>query len=169
VIGSDGFGIAMDEGRWVKIPQIGRVVIGNDVEIGANTTIDRGTLDDTVIEDGVKLDNQIQVAHNVRIGAHTAIAGCVGIAGSATIGSYCRIGGSAGILGHLQIADHVEISSFTLIGKSIKEPGSYSGIFPFSNNDDWRRNAVHLRHLDELVKRVKALEREIALLKGKNE
>ncbi|OGS80332.1 MAG: UDP-3-O-(3-hydroxymyristoyl)glucosamine N-acyltransferase [Gallionellales bacterium GWA2_55_18] len=169
VIGSDGFGIAMDEGRWVKIPQIGRVVIGNDVEIGANTTIDRGALDDTVIEDGVKLDNQIQVAHNVRIGAHTAIAGCVGIAGSATIGSYCRIGGSAGILGHLQIADHVEISSFTLVGKSIKEPGSYSGIFPFSSNDDWRRNAVHLRHLDDLVKRVKTLEREIALLKGSDE
>ena len=169
VIGSDGFGIAMDEGRWIKIPQIGRVVIGNDVEIGANTTIDRGALDDTVIEDGVKLDNQIQVAHNVRIGAHTAIAGCVGIAGSTIIGSYCRIGGSAGILGHLQIADHVEISSFTLVGKSIKEPGSYSGIFPFSSNDDWRRNAVHLRHLDELVKRVKVLEREIALLKGTKE
>src|SRR3989304_7678503 len=137
VIGADGFGIAMDQGRWLKIPQIGRVVIGNDVEIGANTTIDRGALDDTVIEDGVKLDNQIQVAHNVRIGAHTAIAGCVGIAGSAIIGKYCRIGGSAGILGHLQIADHVEISSFTLVGKSIKEPGSYSGIFPFSSNDDW--------------------------------
>ncbi|HEU0282781.1 MAG TPA: UDP-3-O-(3-hydroxymyristoyl)glucosamine N-acyltransferase [Gallionella sp.] len=168
VIGSDGFGFAMDEGRWIKIPQIGRVVIGNDVEIGANTTIDRGALDDTVIEDGVKLDNQIQVAHNVRIGAHTVIAGCVGIAGSATIGSYCRIGGSAGILGHLQIADHVEISSFTLVGKSIKEPGSYSGIFPFSSNDDWRKNAVHLRHLDDLVKRVKALEQEITLLKGKD-
>ena len=168
VIGSDGFGFAMDEGRWVKIPQIGRVAIGNDVEIGANTTIDRGALDDTVIEDGVKLDNQIQVAHNVRIGAHTAIAGCVGIAGSATIGKYCRIGGSAGILGHLQIADHVEISSFTLVGKSIREPGSYSGIFPFSSNDEWRKNAVHLRHLDDLVKRVKALEQEIESLKGKD-
>lgn len=166
VIGSDGFGIAMDAGRWVKIPQIGRVVIGNDVEIGANTTIDRGALDDTVIEDGVKLDNQIQVAHNVRIGAHTAIAGCVGIAGSTTIGKYCRIGGSAGILGHLQIADHVEISSFTLVGKSIKKLGSYSGIFPFSSNDDWRRNAVHLRHLDELVKRIKVLEQQIESLKG---
>jgi len=168
VIGSDGFGIAMDEGRWIKIPQIGRVVIGNDVEIGANTTIDRGALDDTVIEDGVKLDNQIQVAHNVRIGAHTAIAGCVGVAGSTTIGSYCRIGGSAGILGHLQIADHVEISSFTLVGKSIKKPGSYSGIFPFSSNEDWRKNAVHLRHLDDLAKRIKTLEQEIALLKGKD-
>ena len=165
VIGADGFGIALDDGRWLKIPQIGRVVIGNDVEIGANTTVDRGALDDTVIEDGVKLDNQIQVAHNVRIGAHTAIAGCVGIAGSTTIGHHCRIGGSAGILGHLQIADNVEISSFTLIGKSIREPGSYSGIFPFSSNEEWRRNAVHLRHLDKLAKRIKQLEQEIAALK----
>ena len=168
VIGSDGFGIAMDEGRWIKIPQIGRVVIGNDVEIGANTTIDRGALDDTVIEDGVKLDNQIQVAHNVRIGAHTAIAGCVGIAGSAIIGKYCRIGGSAGILGHLQIADHVEIAAHTLVGKSIREAGSYAAIFPFSKTEDWRKNAVHLRHLDDLVKRVKTLEQEIALLKGRD-
>lgn len=166
VIGSDGFGIALDEGRWIKIPQIGRVVIGNDVEIGANTTIDRGALDDTVIEDGVKLDNQIQVAHNVRIGAHTAIAGCVGIAGSTTIGRYCQIGGSAGILGHLQIADHVEIASFTLIGKSIREAGSYAAIFPFSKTEDWRRNAVHLRHLDDLVKRIKALEQQLESLKG---
>ncbi|ADE11874.1 UDP-3-O-(3-hydroxymyristoyl)glucosamine N-acyltransferase [Sideroxydans lithotrophicus] len=166
VIGADGFGIAMDEGRWLKIPQIGRVVIGDHVEIGANTTIDRGALDDTVIEEGAKLDNQIQVAHNVRIGAHTAIAGCVGIAGSATIGKYCRIGGSAGILGHLQIADNVEVASFTLVGKSISEPGSYAGIYPFSKNDEWRNNAVHLRHLGDLVKRVKALEKEIATLKG---
>ncbi|GAB4115513.1 MAG: UDP-3-O-(3-hydroxymyristoyl)glucosamine N-acyltransferase [Sideroxydans sp.] len=166
VIGADGFGIAMDEGRWLKIPQIGRVVIGDQVEIGANTTVDRGALDDTVIEDGVKMDNQIQVAHNVRIGAHTAIAGCVGIAGSATIGKYCRIGGSAGILGHLQIADNVEIASFTLIGKSIHEAGSYAGVYPFSKNEEWRNNAVHLRHLGELVKRIKAMEKEIELLKG---
>ncbi|MDD4964022.1 MAG: UDP-3-O-(3-hydroxymyristoyl)glucosamine N-acyltransferase [Gallionella sp.] len=167
VIGADGFGIAMDEGRWLKIPQIGRVVIANDVEIGANTTIDRGALDDTVIEEGVKLDNQIQIAHNVRIGAHTAIAGCVGIAGSATIGKYCRIGGSAGILGHLQIADHVEIAAFSLIGKSIKSAGSYAAIYPFSTSDEWRKNAVHLRHLDELVKRIKTLEQEVISLKGK--
>src|SRR5574340_1163487 len=164
VIGSDGFGIAMDEGRWIKIPQIGRVVIGNDVEIGANTTIDRGALNDTVIEDGVKLDNQIQVAHNVRIGAHTAIAGCVGIAGSTTIGRYCRIGGSAGILGHLHIADHVEIASFTLIGKSIREAGSYAGIFPFAKAEDWRRNSVHVRHLDELAGRIKTLEKQLESL-----
>jgi UDP-3-O-[3-hydroxymyristoyl] glucosamine N-acyltransferase len=167
VIGSDGFGMAWEAGRWLKIPQIGRVIIGNDVEIGANTTIDRGALDDTVIEEDVKLDNQIQVAHNVRIGAHTAIAGCVGIAGSATIGKYCRIGGSAGILGHLEIADKVEIASFTLVGKSIREPGSYAGIFPFSSSDEWRKNAVHLRHLDELARKVKQLQQEIEELKRK--
>lgn len=168
VIGADGFGIAMDEGRWVKIPQIGRVVIGNDVEIGANTTIDRGALDDTVIEDGVKLDNQIQIAHNVRIGAHTAIAGCVGIAGSTSIGRYCLIGGSAGILGHLQIADHVEIAAFTLVGKSISEAGSYAAIFPISKASDWKKNSVHLRHLDELAKRVKKLEQELKSLNAKH-
>src|SRR3989338_3944403 len=168
VIGSDGFGIAMDEGRWIKIPQIGRVVIGNDVEIGANTTIDRGALDDTVIEDGVKLDNQIQIAHNVRIGANTAIAGCVGIAGSTTIGRYCRIGGSAGILGHLQIADHVEIASFTLIGKSIREAGSYAAIFPVGRAEDWRRNSVHLRHLDDLAGRIKALEKQLESLSAES-
>jgi UDP-3-O-[3-hydroxymyristoyl] glucosamine N-acyltransferase len=166
VIGADGFGIAMEEGRWLKIPQIGRVVIGNDVEIGANTTIDRGALSDTVIEDDVKLDNQIQIAHNVHIGAHTAIAGCVGIAGSATIGRYCRIGGSAGILGHLQIADYVEVSSFTLVGKSIKERGSYCGIFPFSSTSVWRKNAAQVRHLDELADRVKQLEQQLKLLKN---
>lgn len=165
VIGADGFGIAMEEGRWLKIPQIGRVVIGNDVEIGANTTIDRGALDDTVIEDDVKLDNQIQIAHNVRIGAHTAIAGCVGIAGSTSIGRYCRIGGSAGILGHLQIADYVEVSSFTLVGKSIKEKGSYCGIYPFSTTQTWRKNAAHVRHLDALADRIKQLEQKIETLK----
>lgn len=168
VIGADGFGLAMDEGCWLKIPQIGRVVIGDDVEIGANTTIDRGALDDTVIENGVKLDNQIQVAHNVRIGAHTAIAGCVGIAGSTTIGHHCRIGGSAGILGHLSIADNVEISSFTLIGKSIRESGSYTGIYPFGKNEEWRKNAAHLRHLSELADKVKALQQEIEVLKRKD-
>jgi UDP-3-O-[3-hydroxymyristoyl] glucosamine N-acyltransferase len=166
VIGADGFGMAWDNGKWLKIPQIGRVIIGDHVEIGANTTIDRGALDDTVIEEDVKLDNQIQVAHNVRIGAHTAIAGCVGIAGSATIGKYCRIGGSAGILGHLSIADGVEISSFTLVSKSIREKGVYSGIYPFSEKETWLKSAAHLRHLDDLFARVKQLEREIESLKG---
>lgn len=167
VIGADGFGIALEEGSWIKIPQVGRVVIGDDVEIGANTTIDRGALDDTVLEDGVKLDNQIQIAHNVRIGAHTAIAGCVGIAGSTTIGHHCRIGGSAGILGHLHITDEVEIAAFTLVGKSINRAGSYTGIFPFSENDEWRKNAVHLRHLDKLADKVKKLQQEVEILKGK--
>jgi UDP-3-O-[3-hydroxymyristoyl] glucosamine N-acyltransferase len=159
VIGADGFGIAMEEGRWLKVPQIGRVVIGNDVEIGANTTVDRGALDDTVIEEGVKLDNQIQVAHNVRIGAHTAIAGCAGIAGSAKIGSHCRIGGGSGIAGHITIADHVEISAFTLIAKSIDKPGTYTGAYAFEPHAEWRRNAVQLRHLGELADRVRALEK----------
>jgi UDP-3-O-[3-hydroxymyristoyl] glucosamine N-acyltransferase len=168
VIGADGFGIAMDEGRWLKVPQIGGVRIGDDVEIGANTTIDRGAMDDTIIEDGVKLDNQIQVAHNVRIGAHTAIAACAGIAGSAQIGRFCRIGGASGIAGHLTIADNVEISAHTLITKSINEAGTYTGAYPFENNRDWRRNAVSLRNLGELTARVRALERELKLgKKGK--
>lgn len=166
VIGADGFGMAWEDGRWLKIPQIGRVLIGDHVEIGANTTIDRGALDDTVIEEDVKLDNQIQVAHNVRIGAHTAIAGCVGIAGSANIGKYCRIGGSAGILGHLSIADGVEISSFTLVSKSIREKGVYSGIYPFSEKETWLKSAAHLRHLDDMFARIKQLEKEIESLKG---
>jgi UDP-3-O-[3-hydroxymyristoyl] glucosamine N-acyltransferase len=159
VIGADGFGLALDEGRWVKVPQIGRVVIGNDVEIGANTTIDRGAMDDTVIEEGVKLDNQIQVGHNVRIGAHTAIAACAGIAGSARIGRHCRIGGASGIAGHISIADHVEISTYTLVTKSIGEPGTYSGAYVFEPHRRWLRNAVQLRHLAELADRVRALEK----------
>ncbi|HET9663880.1 MAG TPA: UDP-3-O-(3-hydroxymyristoyl)glucosamine N-acyltransferase, partial [Burkholderiales bacterium] len=150
VIGADGFGIAMSEGRWLKIPQIGRVVIGSEVEIGANTTIDRGAIDDTILEDGVKLDNQIQIAHNVHIGAHTAIAACTGIAGSTKIGRHCRIGGAAGIAGHITIADHVEISGYTAITKSIDKPGVYSGLFPFDTNAAWRRNAVQLRRLSDL-------------------
>jgi UDP-3-O-[3-hydroxymyristoyl] glucosamine N-acyltransferase len=155
VIGADGFGMARDEGRWLKIPQIGRVRIGNDVEVGANTTIDRGALDDTVIEDGVKLDNQIQIAHNVVIGAHTVIAGCTGISGSVTVGRDCLIGGGAGITGHLTIADRVTISGFTLVTKSITEPGTYTSGMPFMPHSEWLRNAVHLRHLGEIAKRVR--------------
>jgi UDP-3-O-[3-hydroxymyristoyl] glucosamine N-acyltransferase len=145
VIGADGFGIAEDEGRWVKIPQIGAVRIGDDVEIGANTTIDRGAIEDTVIEEGVKLDNQIQVGHNVRIGAHTAIAGCTGIAGSADIGRHCTIGGAAIILGHLRIVDHVNISAGTLISRSILKPGTYTGVYPFDEHSSWARAAALLR------------------------
>jgi UDP-3-O-[3-hydroxymyristoyl] glucosamine N-acyltransferase len=162
VIGADGFGIAFDAGRWVKVPQIGRVVIGDDVEIGANTTVDRGALDDTVIEEGAKLDNLIQVGHNVRIGAHTAIAACVGIAGSARIGRYCRIGGASGIYGHVTIADHVEISAYTLVMKSIDKPGTYTGAYAFEPHERWRRNAAQLRHLHELARRVRALEQRLA-------
>jgi UDP-3-O-[3-hydroxymyristoyl] glucosamine N-acyltransferase len=145
VIGADGFGIAPEEGRWVKIPQIGAVRIGDDVEIGANTTIDRGALDDTVLEDGVKLDNLVQIAHNVRVGAHTAIAGCAGVAGSADIGRHCTIGGAAVILGHLKLADHVHVSAGTLVSRSIAKPGTYTGIYPFDEHAAWQRSAAGLR------------------------
>ena len=164
VIGADGFGIAFADDRWVKVPQVGRVRIGDDVEIGANTTIDRGAIDDTIIEDGVKLDNQIQIAHNVRIGAHTAVAACTGIAGSVHIGRYCRIGGAVGIAGHVTIADHVEVSGHTSITKSIDKPGVYSGVYPFEPNREWRRNAAQLRHLAEIARRVAALEDGLAQL-----
>jgi UDP-3-O-[3-hydroxymyristoyl] glucosamine N-acyltransferase len=160
VIGADGFGMAEEDGRWIKVPQLGRVVIGADVEIGANTTIDRGTIGDTVIEDGVKLDNLIQVAHNVRIGAHTAIAAMTGIAGSARIGRHCTIGGAAGIIGHVEIADHVHIDAGTMITRSITKPGRYSGLFPFDDNASWEKNAATLRQLHALRDRVRALEKK---------
>lgn len=147
VVGADGFGGALENGRWLKMPHIGRVVIGDDVEIGANTTIDRGAMADTVIEDGVKLDNQIQIGHNVRIGAHTSIAGCAGVAGSAHIGAHCVIGGAAMIGGHLRIADGVQISAGTLIAGSIDKPGRYTGIYPMSEHRDWLRSATALRRL----------------------
>ena len=160
VIGADGFGFAPNQGAWEKIEQLGAVRIGDDVEIGANTCIDRGALADTVIEDGVKLDNLIQVGHNVRIGHHTAIAGCAGIAGSATIGAHCTIGGSAGILGHLTIADHVNISSFSLVTRSITRPGHYTGVFPIDDNAAWEKNAASLKQLHALRDRVRALEKK---------
>jgi UDP-3-O-[3-hydroxymyristoyl] glucosamine N-acyltransferase len=161
VIGADGFGFAPDgTGGWEKIEQLGAVRIGNDVEIGANTCIDRGALQDTVIEDGVKLDNLIQVGHNVRIGRHTAIAGCAGIAGSATIGAYCTVGGAAMILGHLRLADHVNISAGSFVARSILKPGHYSGIFPIDDNAVWEKNAATLKQLHKLRDRVKALEKK---------
>ena len=169
VIGADGFGIAREDGVWKKIPQIGRVLIGDDVEIGANTTIDRGALDDTVIEDGVKLDNQIQIAHNVRIGANTAIAACVGIAGSAKIGSNCALGGASMIYGHITIADNVNVSAGTLIMKSLEQPGgTYTGVYPFSSHQRWLKNAAHLRRLDELVKRIRDLEDRLGVAERKS-
>ena len=158
VIGSDGFGFAPFDGRWIKIPQTGRVVIGDDVEIGANTTIDRGAMGDTVIEDGVKLDNLIQVAHNCRIGAHSVLAGCVGIAGSATIGRRCQIGGAAMIAGHLSIADGTLIGPGTLVSRTIASAGHYTGFFPLMSNRDWEQNAAALRHLQQLRSRVRLLE-----------
>ncbi len=154
VIGADGFGMAREAGRWLKITQVGGVRIGDDVEVGANTTIDRGALDDTVIGDGVKLDNQIQVGHNVVIGAHTVIAGCTGIAGSVTIGRDCMIGGGVGIVGHLSICDGVTISGFTFVTKSIVKPGTYTSGTPAMPHGEWLRNSAHLRHLDEIVRRV---------------
>lgn len=161
VIGADGFGLAPEQGRWLKIPQIGRVIIGDDVEIGANTTVDRGALDDTVIGEGVKLDNQIQVAHNVHIGAHTAIAACTGIAGSAKIGAHCTIGGAAMIFGHIEIADRVNISTNTLITKSLHKPGTYTSALPFSEHGEWLKNAVQMRNLDRMDKRIRALEKKL--------
>ncbi len=161
VIGSDGFGFAADAGAWVKIPQTGRVVIGDDVEIGAGTTIDRGALDDTVIEDGVKLDNQIQIGHNVRIGAHTAMAGCVGIAGSASIGRHCTFGGGSIVLGHLTIADHVHVTAASLVTKSIETAGTYGASLPSTANREWLKNAAHLRNLATMEERIRALENRI--------
>ncbi|TWT20216.1 UDP-3-O-(3-hydroxymyristoyl)glucosamine N-acyltransferase [Luteimonas marina] len=159
VLGADGFGIALDrsgggEPHWIKVPQLGGVRVGDDCEIGANTTIDRGALEDTVLEHDVRLDNQIQVAHNVRIGAHTAMAGCVAVAGSTTIGRYCMIGGAAGIAGHLEICDRVVVTAMTLVTHSIREPGEYSSGTPLMDSRSWRRNAVRFKQLDALARRV---------------
>jgi len=160
VIGADGFGFAPDQGRWEKIEQLGAVRIGNDVEIGANTCIDRGALDDTVIEDGVKLDNLIQIGHNVHVGAHTAMAGCVGVAGSARIGAGCTVGGGAVILGHLSLADGVHVSAASVVMRSIHKPGQYSGVFPIDDNATWEKNAATLRQLHTLRDRLRALEKK---------
>ena len=161
VIGADGFGLANDGGVWVKIPQLGGVRIGDDVEVGANTTIDRGALEDTVIEDGVKLDNLIQIGHNVRIGAHTAIAAGVAVGGSARIGSRCTIGGAASIAGHLEIADDVHITATSAVPKSIGRAGVYSSGMPARENRIWRRNVARLGQLDGMAQRLRALERKL--------
>lgn len=161
VIGADGFGFAFDAGRWIKIPQIGRVVIGDDVEIGANTTIDRGALDDTVIENDVKIDNQVQIGHNCEIGEHAAIVACTGIAGSVRVGRYCRIGGAAMIGGHLTIGEGVVIGAASPVFSSIEKPGVYSGIYPILPHRQWQKNAVQLRQLDTLYQRVRALEKKL--------
>ena len=159
VIGADGFGFAANAGAWEKIEQLGAVRIGDDVEIGANTCIDRGALSDTVIGDGVKLDNLIQIGHNVRIGSHTAIAACVGVAGSATVGAHCTIGGAAVVLGHLTVADHVHISAASVVTRSLGKPGQYTGIFPIDDNAQWEKNAAAVKRLHQLRARLVALEK----------
>lgn len=168
VIGADGFGFAPDAGQWLKIPQIGRVVVGNNVEIGANTSIDRGALEDTVIGDGCKLDNQIQIGHNCVIGEHTVIAGCVGIAGSTRVGHHCAIGGAAMILGHLEIAPGTEISPGTMVMKSIAKGGKYTALYPLDTHEKWLHNAAQLKHLGQLAQRVSELEQKLKELETKS-
>ena len=160
VLGADGFGLAMDAGRWIKVPQLGGVSVGDDCEIGANTCIDRGALEDTVLEEDVRLDNQIQIGHNVHIGAHTAMAGCSAAAGSARIGRYCLIGGGAGVLGHLEICDKVMVTAMSLVTHSIREPGEYSSGTPLTDNRSWRKNAARFKQLDALARRVLAQDKE---------
>jgi UDP-3-O-[3-hydroxymyristoyl] glucosamine N-acyltransferase len=166
VIGADGFGLANEQGRWIKVPQVGSVQIGDDVEVGANTTIDRGAIEDTVIGKGVKLDNLIQVAHNVRIGEHTAIAGCVGIAGSAVIGRGCTIGGGVGIAGHLEVSDGVHVAGMSLVATDLEQAGAYSSSLPAQPLRQWQKNAARLRHLDEMARKLKQLETEVARLRA---
>lgn len=167
IIGSDGFGYAEEKGRWIKIPQVGRAILQDHVDVGANTTIDRGALDDTLIEEGVKLDNLIQIGHNCVIGAHTVIAGCVGIAGSAHIGKHCKIGGAAMILGHLEIADNVTISPGSMITRSLTTSDTYTALMPFQTHRAWLNTAAKIRHLDDFADKIKSLEKEIALLKSR--
>ena len=162
VIGADGFGIAQDNGVWIKVPQLGRVVIGDDVEIGASTTIDRGAIEDTVIGNGVKLDNQIQIGHNSQIGDHTAIAGSAGVAGSAVIGKHCTISAAAVVLGHLELVDDVHITACSMVTKSITEPGVYSSGTPLQANNQWRRNFTRFGQLDDMAKRLNRLEKKIS-------
>jgi UDP-3-O-[3-hydroxymyristoyl] glucosamine N-acyltransferase len=160
VLGADGFGLAMEAGRWLKVPQLGGVVIGDDCEIGANTTIDRGALEDTILEEDVRLDNQIQVGHNVVIGAHTAMAGCSAVAGSARIGRYCLVGGGAGILGHLEVCDRVIVTAMSLVTHSIREPGEYSSGTPIMDNRAWRKSAARFKQLDALARRLAGTDKD---------
>ena len=159
VIGADGFGFAPNAGAWEKIEQLGAVRIGDDVEIGANSCVDRGALEDTVLEDGVKLDNLVQIGHNVRVGRHSAMAGCVGVAGSAVIGAHCTIGGGAVVLGHLVLADHVHVDAASVVTRSIRKPGHYTGVFPIDDNAAWEKNAATLKQLHGLRERIRQLEK----------
>jgi UDP-3-O-[3-hydroxymyristoyl] glucosamine N-acyltransferase len=169
VIGADGFGFAPHDGQWVKIEQLGAVQIGNDVEIGANTCIDRGALQDTVLEDGVKLDNLVQIGHNVRVGQHTAMAGCAGVAGSATIGAHCTVGGGAIVLGHLRLADGVHVSAASIVTRSLLKPGHYTGLFPIDDNAAWEKNAATLKQLHALRVRLQQTEKSLLQLQGTQE
>ncbi|MCB1723782.1 MAG: UDP-3-O-(3-hydroxymyristoyl)glucosamine N-acyltransferase [Gammaproteobacteria bacterium] len=169
VIGGDGFGLANDAGRWVKVQQVGRAVLGDDVEVGSCTSIDRGAIEDTVIADGVKLDSQVHIAHNVKVGEHTAMAGCAAVAGSSTIGSHCTIAGGAGLTGHIELADHVHVSGATAVTRSIRKPGVYTGTVPAIEHADWLKNFARLRHLDDLARRIKSLERELAALRQQHD
>jgi UDP-3-O-[3-hydroxymyristoyl] glucosamine N-acyltransferase len=164
VIGADGFGFAPNAGAWEKIEQLGAVRIGNDVEIGANTCIDRGAMQDTIVGDGVKLDNLIQIGHNVQIGRHTAMAGCAGVAGSAVIGAHCTLGGGAIVLGHLALADEVNISAASVVTRSIHKAGHYTGMFPLDDNAVWEKNAATLKQLHSLRERIRALEDQLKIL-----
>lgn len=169
VIGSDGFGLANDHGAWVKVPQIGRAILGDDVEVGACTSIDRGAIGDTEIANGVKLDNQVHVAHNVKIGEHTAMAGCSAIAGSTELGAYCTMAGGSALTGHISVADHVHVSGFTAITRSIRKPGIQTSIVPAMEHGAWLKNFARLRQLDEMARRIKALEKDLETLRGKDE
>ncbi len=161
VLGSDGFGFASDQGRWVKIPQLGTVRLGDEVEVGANTAIDRGSLGDTVLGNGVKLDNHVHIAHNVQIGEHTAIAGCVGIAGSAKIGRYCTIGGASNIVGHIELADHVHVSGVTTVIRNMLKPGHYTSVVPAMPHAAWRKNFAWVKQLDRIAGRLRAVEKTL--------
>jgi UDP-3-O-[3-hydroxymyristoyl] glucosamine N-acyltransferase len=169
VIGADGFGFAPHDREWVKIEQLGAVRIGNDVEIGANTCVDRGALQDTVLEDGVKLDNLVQIGHNVRVGKHSAMAGCAGVAGSATIGAHCTVGGGAIVLGHLHLADGVNVSAASIVTRSLLKPGHYTGLFPIDDNAAWEKNAAALKQLYALRERLKQTEKSLLKLQGTQE
>ncbi|MBT4836457.1 MAG: UDP-3-O-(3-hydroxymyristoyl)glucosamine N-acyltransferase [Methylococcales bacterium] len=166
VIGGDGFGLAMDNGQWIKVPQLGIVRIGDDVEVGSNTTIDRGALEDTIIGDGVKLDNMVMIAHNVKVGAHSAMAACSGISGSTEMGKYCTVAGGAGFAGHLKIADQVHVTAMSMITKSIKEKGSYSSGSTIEPTKQWRRNAVRMKQLDDMAKKIQQLEKIVKELQS---
>jgi UDP-3-O-[3-hydroxymyristoyl] glucosamine N-acyltransferase len=169
VIGADGFGLANEDGAWVKVTQIGHVLIGDDVEVGSCSSIDRGAIGDTVIADGVKIDSQVHVAHNVRIGRHTALAGCAAVAGSSSIGEFCTIAGAAGITGHVQLADHVHISGATAVTRSIDQAGVYTGTVPAMEHSVWLKNFARLRHLDDMVRKVKKLEKQLAALQAQGD